>query len=94
MANHPTRSQRLRSIEPPLGWTYGQYLPEITELLLAKLRVARDLDKQLKELRREIHQDVAAQWTPEEIEQAKKAVQDEYERAAGKSIRSVDLRVC
>ena len=94
MANHPNRSRRLKIIEPPLGWTYGQFLPEITEPLLAKMQQARNLEKQLRELRRDIHQDVAAQWTPDEIDQAKKAAQDEYERATGKSLRNVDLRVC
>jgi len=94
MANHPNRSARLKSIEPALGWTYGQFLTDISESLLAKMHLARALDKQLRELRREIHQDVAADWTPDEIDEAKKAAQDEYERVTGKSLRSGDLRVC
>jgi hypothetical protein len=81
-------------MEPALGWTYGQFLPEITEPLLENMRMARALDKRLRELRRDIHQDVAAQWTSDEIDQAKKAAQDEYERATGKSLRTIDLRVC
>jgi hypothetical protein len=69
-------------------------LEDINESLLAKMHLARALDKQLRELRREIHQDVAADWTPDEVEQAKKAAQDEYERVTGKALRRGDIRVC
>jgi len=93
LANHPNRSRRLKSIEPPLGWTYGQFLPEITGPLIDKMRLARNLDKQLRELRREIHRDISVQWTAEEIEQAKKTVQNEYERATGRRLPP-DPRMC
>ncbi len=94
LPNHPNRSARLKTSEPALGWTYGQFLPDINESLMAKMHLARALDKQLRALRREIHEDVAADWTPAEVEEAKKAAQDEYERVTGKSLRIGDLRVC
>jgi|KBSMisStaDraftv2_1062788.scaffolds.fasta_scaffold08219_10 hypothetical protein len=91
--NHPNRSSRAKRSEPEFGWTYGQYLSGITNPLLAKMRQARILESQLRELRREINQDVFTRWSPEEVEQAKKTVHDEYEQATGRPL-PLAPRVC
>jgi hypothetical protein len=93
MTSHPNRSRKAKRAEPALGWTYGQFLPNIPPPLLIKMQQSRTLEAQLRALRREIHQEVSARWSPEEVEQAKKALQDEYERATGRPHR-LDQRIC
>jgi hypothetical protein len=57
--------------EPKLGWTYGQFLPDVGKPLLDKMRRVQRLEATVTALRREIIAEIRQRWTAADIRAAK-----------------------